>query len=122
MRPPSPIHVFPDDVSSGSGTTARVGGLAVAYVLSKAGHRVTVLERRDLNVPGGGHRVPPNLSKILRQWVGEEELMKVSTRCIGTPFHHSGEWAYLPLSAHLRFGPNTPRKPFASPPRRAPSL
>ncbi|KAM5533813.1 hypothetical protein V8D89_012476 [Ganoderma adspersum] len=65
-----------------------VGGLAVAYVLSKAGHRVTVLERRDLDVPGGGHRVPPNLSKILRQWVGEEELMKVSTRCVGTPFHH----------------------------------
>ncbi|KAI0761793.1 FAD/NAD(P)-binding domain-containing protein [Trametes elegans] len=63
-----------------------VGGLAVAYVLSKAGHRVRVLERRDLDVPGGGHRVPPNMSKILRQWIGEEELRKVSTRCTGTPF------------------------------------
>ncbi|KAI0332765.1 FAD/NAD-P-binding domain-containing protein [Cubamyces sp. BRFM 1775] len=65
-----------------------IGGLAVAYVLSKSGHRVRVLEKRDLNVPGGGHRVPPNLSKILRHWVGEEELRKVSTRCVGTPFHH----------------------------------
>ncbi|KAI0358251.1 FAD/NAD-P-binding domain-containing protein [Trametes cingulata] len=65
-----------------------VGGLAVAYVLSKAGHRVRVLERRGLDAPGGGHRVPPNMSKILRQWIGEEELMKVSTRCVGTPFHH----------------------------------
>ncbi|KAI0831918.1 FAD/NAD-P-binding domain-containing protein [Trametes gibbosa] len=65
-----------------------IGGLAVAYVLSKVGHRVRVLERRGLHVPGGGHRVPPNMSKILRQWIGEEELMKVSTRCVGTPFHH----------------------------------
>ncbi|TFK90818.1 FAD/NAD(P)-binding domain-containing protein [Polyporus arcularius HHB13444] len=65
-----------------------IGGLAVAYVLSKAGHRVRVLERHDFNVPSGGQRVPPNLSKILRQWVGEEELMKISTRCVGTPFHH----------------------------------
>ncbi|KAI0793854.1 FAD/NAD(P)-binding domain-containing protein [Fomes fomentarius] len=67
---------------------ACIGGLAVAYVLSKAGHRVTVLEQHDFDVPSGGQRIPPNLSKILRQWVGEEELMKVSTRCIGTPFHH----------------------------------
>ncbi|KAI0741980.1 FAD/NAD(P)-binding domain-containing protein [Daedaleopsis nitida] len=65
-----------------------IGGLAVAYVLSKSGHRVTVLERHDFNVPSAGQRVPPNLSKILRQWVGEEELTKVATRCIGTPFHH----------------------------------
>ncbi|OSD05334.1 FAD/NAD-P-binding domain-containing protein [Trametes coccinea BRFM310] len=65
-----------------------VGGLAVAYVLAKSGHRVRVLEKRDLDVPSGGHRVPPNLSKILRHWVGEEELMKVSSRCVGTPFHH----------------------------------
>ncbi|KAI0741982.1 FAD/NAD(P)-binding domain-containing protein [Daedaleopsis nitida] len=66
---------------------AGIGGLAVAYVLSTAGHRVRVVEKHDLNVPGGGHRVPPNLSKILRQWIGEEELMKVATRNVGTPFH-----------------------------------
>ncbi|RPD64462.1 FAD/NAD(P)-binding domain-containing protein [Lentinus tigrinus ALCF2SS1-7] len=63
-----------------------IGGLAVAYVLSNAGHRVRVLEKRDLNVPSGGHRVPPNFSKILRQWVGEEELHRLSTQCVGSPF------------------------------------
>lgn len=28
------------------------------------------------------------MSKILRQWISEEELRAVSTRCVGTPFHH----------------------------------
>ena len=65
-----------------------IGGLAVAFTLCKSGHRVRVLERRDLSAPSGGMRVPPNLSKILRRWVGEEELAKVTTRCVGTPFHH----------------------------------
>ena len=59
--------------------------MAVAYVLSKAGHRVKVLEKNDLSIPGGGHRVTPNFSKILRQWIGEEELKKISVRCIGSP-------------------------------------
>ena len=60
----------------------------MAYTLSKAGHHVRVLERRDFDVPSGGMRVPPNFSKILRKWIGEEELMEASTRCVGTPFHH----------------------------------
>ncbi|KAI0730565.1 FAD/NAD(P)-binding domain-containing protein [Earliella scabrosa] len=76
-----------------------IGGLAVAYMLSNAGHRVRVLERHDLNAPGAGVRVPPNLSKILRQWVGLEELMKVARRCVGSPFYRrqTGEKiGYLP--------------------------
>ncbi|KAI0738682.1 FAD/NAD-P-binding domain-containing protein [Daedaleopsis nitida] len=76
-----------------------LGGLAVAYMLSKAGHRVKVFEKGDLNTGGGGRRVPPNLSKILRQWVGEEELMKIATRCAGSPFYRlrTGERiGYLP--------------------------
>ena len=56
-------------------------------------HRVRVLERRDMSAPSGGMRVPPNLSKILKRWVGEERLAKVATRCVGTPFHHC---EYLP--------------------------
>lgn len=64
-----------------------IGGLAVAYMLGRAGHRVQVLEKRRMDVPSGGQRVPPNCSKILRQWVGEEELWKVATRCVGTPMH-----------------------------------
>ncbi|KAI0741981.1 FAD/NAD(P)-binding domain-containing protein [Daedaleopsis nitida] len=64
-----------------------IGGLAVAYMLSSAGHRVRVLEKNGLQRPSGGHRVPPNFSKILRQWVGEEELARLSTPCVGSPFH-----------------------------------
>ncbi|KAH9942535.1 FAD/NAD-P-binding domain-containing protein [Epithele typhae] len=28
------------------------------------------------------------MSKIIRRWVDEEELLRISTRCVGTPFHH----------------------------------
>ncbi|KAI0738683.1 FAD/NAD-P-binding domain-containing protein [Daedaleopsis nitida] len=76
-----------------------VGGLAAAYMLSQSGHRVRVIEKHDLNALGGGIRVPPNLSKILRQWVGQDELMRVATRCVGSPFYtlHTGELVgYLP--------------------------
>ena len=65
-----------------------VAGLAVAYMLSVAGHRVRVIERYGPDAPGGSQRIPPNLSKILRQWVGDEELRRVATRCVRTPFHH----------------------------------
>ncbi|KAI0730570.1 FAD/NAD(P)-binding domain-containing protein [Earliella scabrosa] len=69
-----------------------VAGLAVAYMLSVAGHRVRVIERYRPDAPGGSQRIPPNLSKILRQWVGDEELRRVATRCVRTPFHH---WKYI---------------------------
>ncbi|KAI1796712.1 FAD/NAD(P)-binding domain-containing protein [Ganoderma leucocontextum] len=78
---PSPAELSIDFIVVGGG----IGGLAVAYVLSKAGHRVKVLEKHDLSIPGGGHRVTPNFSKILRQWIGEEEFKKLSVRCIGSP-------------------------------------
>ncbi|TFK90822.1 FAD/NAD(P)-binding domain-containing protein [Polyporus arcularius HHB13444] len=64
-----------------------IAGLAVAYALSTAGHRVRVVEKFGLDRPSAGQRIPPNLSKILWQWIGPEELMKVSTRCVGSPFH-----------------------------------
>ena len=71
----------------GFGGFTGVSGLAVAYALSTAGHRVRVLEKFGLDRPSAGQRIPPNLSKILWQWIGPEELMKVSTRCVGSPFH-----------------------------------
>ncbi|KAI0738696.1 FAD/NAD(P)-binding domain-containing protein [Daedaleopsis nitida] len=72
-----------------------IAGLAVAYMLSKAGHCVKVLEKHPLDQPSGGQRVPPNLSKILRQWVGDHELSAIATRCVGTPFYRfdTGEYA-----------------------------
>ena len=71
-----------------------VGGLAAAYMLSKSGHHVRVLEKYSLDAPSGGLRLPPNVSKILRQWVGQEELLKTTTRCAGTPFYHCETSSY----------------------------
>ncbi|RDX51301.1 FAD/NAD(P)-binding domain-containing protein [Lentinus brumalis] len=76
-----------------------IGGLSVAYMLRKAGHRVRVLEKQGLHAPSAGLRIPPNLCKILGQWVGQAELKKMTTRCVGTPMHclHTGEnVGYLP--------------------------
>ena len=64
-----------------------IGGLAVAYVLSNSGHRVRVVEKHGLDAPGAGYRIPPNFSKILKQWVGEEALRRVATRCEGSPIY-----------------------------------
>lgn len=64
-----------------------ISGLAVAYMLQKAGHRVHVVDKLSLDAPSAGLRITPNLSKILRQWIGQDELAKVTTRCVGTPTH-----------------------------------
>ncbi|KAH8093950.1 FAD/NAD(P)-binding domain-containing protein [Cristinia sonorae] len=64
-----------------------ISGLATAFVLQKAGHRVRVLDRlKKLGTPASGLRVPPNLSKIFKQWFGEEALSKVAVRNVGTPW------------------------------------
>ncbi|KZT70824.1 FAD/NAD(P)-binding domain-containing protein [Daedalea quercina L-15889] len=65
-----------------------LAGLTVAFVLAKAGHRVRVIEKRGLGVPAGGVRVPPNVSKLLAQWVPREELLRIGTPCAGTPLRH----------------------------------
>ena len=93
-----------------------VGGLAAACALSKAGHRVRVLERGSIAAQSGGVRVPPNLSKVLRRWVSEDELHRLATRCVGTPYHHRE-------SPALRSAPTIPAcsPPWSGqPPRRTP--
>jgi len=65
-----------------------IAGLSVAFILAEAGHRVRLVEKRGLGVPAGGLRVPPNLSKILAQWVGPEELARTAVHCVGTPLRH----------------------------------
>ncbi|EKM50084.1 uncharacterized protein PHACADRAFT_46976, partial [Phanerochaete carnosa HHB-10118-sp] len=71
-----------------------LSGLSVAHVLSKAGHSVRVLEKLPaLGAPSGGLRVPPNMSKILKKWVGGEELAKTAVLNIATPWYdlHTSE-------------------------------
>lgn len=63
-----------------------ISGLSAAYCLCKAGHRVKVLEQAPrLGFPSSGLRVPPNMSKILRRWVGEAELRKTAVLNLETP-------------------------------------
>ena len=65
-----------------------LSGFSVAHVLCKAGHSVRVLEKLSaLGTPSGGLRVPPNMSKILKKWVGPEELAKTAVLNIATPWH-----------------------------------
>ncbi len=59
----------------------------MAYMLSKAGHKVRVLEKLpDIGTSAAGLRVPPNMSKILKKWVGEEELRKTAVRNLASPW------------------------------------
>ncbi|KAI0796189.1 hypothetical protein C8Q75DRAFT_365740 [Abortiporus biennis] len=68
---------------------AGVSGLAVAYTLATAGHRVRVLERQSgFDGPAGGVRLPPNASKILCNWAGVERLEKSAIKCTGTPWYN----------------------------------
>lgn len=48
-----------------------------------------VLEKNDFNRPSGGVRIPPNISKILREWVGKEELATVTSLNVGSPLPSS---------------------------------
>ncbi|KAI0091577.1 hypothetical protein BDY19DRAFT_931199 [Irpex rosettiformis] len=73
-----------------------LAGLATAYALQAAGHSVRVFEKQpSLGVPAGGLRVPPNMSKILKSWAGEEELHKTAVLCVGTPWHNLDTGEYM---------------------------
>jgi salicylate hydroxylase len=57
-----------------------IAGLATALALARAGHRVTVLEKRaeDAPHPAGGFRIVPNGSKLFARWGLEKQLADVS--------------------------------------------
>ena len=65
-----------------------IGGLACAYSLASAGHRVTILEALPQNARKSysGLRVPPNMSKILCEWGLGEELKAKARQCRQTIF------------------------------------
>ena len=84
---PSGVHCRYYDLIH-SHLSAGLAGLAVAFTLCKAGHRVRVLEKQPaLGAPSSGLRVPPNMSKILRKWVGADELAKVACLNVATPWY-----------------------------------
>ena len=67
---------------------AGLAGFSVAHVLAKAGHNVRVLEKLPaLGAPAGGLRIPPDMSKLLAKWVGEEELRKTAVVNGATPWY-----------------------------------
>ncbi|KAI9824118.1 MAG: hypothetical protein M1819_001073 [Sarea resinae] len=60
---------------------AGLGGLAAAIAVTKAGHRVTVLEQAPvLGEIGAGIQIPPNSSRLLKRWGLLEKIEKVSVR------------------------------------------
>ncbi|KAI0339732.1 FAD/NAD(P)-binding domain-containing protein [Trametopsis cervina] len=73
-----------------------IGGCSAAYMLREAGHNVRVLERLPgIGTPAAGVRVPPNMSKILQRWIGEEELLKRAIINLETPWHDLHTGAFL---------------------------
>ncbi|WP_406102641.1 FAD-dependent oxidoreductase [Streptomyces sp. NBC_01003] len=54
-----------------------IGGLANAYALAKAGHRVRVLERApEFAEVGAGLQMAPNATRILREWGLLDEVIE----------------------------------------------
>ncbi|CCM06603.1 uncharacterized protein FIBRA_08882 [Fibroporia radiculosa] len=56
-----------------------ISGLASAIALSRAGHKILVLEQGDgeNNRREGGLRIPPNMSKILFHWGFQYQLQEI---------------------------------------------
>jgi salicylate hydroxylase len=58
-----------------------LGGLAAALCLGQAGHQVTVYEASTQAAEiGAGIQVPPNVSRLLRQWGLQQELERIAVK------------------------------------------
>ena len=58
-----------------------LGGLAAAFCMSQAGHRVTLVEAaRAIGEVGAGIQVTPNVSRLLRRWGLERALEDIAVR------------------------------------------
>ncbi|KAJ7479889.1 hypothetical protein FB451DRAFT_1086455 [Mycena latifolia] len=58
-----------------------LGGLAAALCLTQAGHRVTVYEAASEAAEiGAGIQVPPNVSRLLREWGLQPELERIAVK------------------------------------------
>lgn len=57
---------------------AGVGGLAAAYLLGRAGHRVTVYDgATELATIGAGIQVSPNVTRLMIRWGLGEKLKEL---------------------------------------------
>lgn len=93
-----------------------IDGLAAAYNLKQAGHRVRVFEKlgtkggspesNKLHKVKGCMRVSPNMMKCLQQWGLKSRLMKCAIKCTKIHFlegmHPSRQLRYLQLILILR--------------------
>ena len=68
---------------------AGIGGVAAALLLSRAGHRVTVVERKpEPTEIGAGLQISPNGARVL-QWLGlESKVQAVSSKPEMVDFRH----------------------------------
>ncbi|KAJ7852097.1 hypothetical protein B0H14DRAFT_2760765 [Mycena olivaceomarginata] len=68
-----------------------ISGLACGYLLRRAGHDVTILEKSDgKSKTGGSIRSPPNMTRILNEWPGMDALLKSrATGCSGYAFRRA---------------------------------
>ena len=68
---------------------AGIGGVAAALLLSRAGHRVTVVERKpEPTEIGAGLQISPNGARVL-QWLGlESKVQAVSSKPEMVAFRH----------------------------------
>lgn len=58
---------------------AGIGGLTTAYLLGKAGHKVTVLESTSqLSEVGAGMQLSPNVTRLFRRWGAGAKLRSVA--------------------------------------------
>jgi salicylate hydroxylase len=58
-----------------------LGGLAAAFTLAKAGHRITIIESAPaIGEVGAGIQVTPNLSRLLIRWGLKEQLESIAVR------------------------------------------
>ncbi|KAJ7872038.1 hypothetical protein B0H13DRAFT_1634004 [Mycena leptocephala] len=67
-----------------------ISGLSCGYVLWRAGHEVVILEKMDGKTKTGGSiRSPPNMTRIISEWPGMEDLLQRATHCSGISFRRA---------------------------------